>query len=531
MESLQPGDPVRIDKYQLLGRLGQGGMGRVYFARSQGGKAVAVKVINPDYADNSEYRRRFAIEAAAAKKVSGAFTAAVVDAGPDDKPPWLAIEFVFGPTLAYAVAPGNRATPLPPEAVWRLAGGLAEALRAVHGCDLVHRDLKPGNVLLDVDGPKVIDFGIARGLASSGGTMPGVPLGTYGYMSPEQSWSMPVGPQSDVFSLGCVLVFAVTGAPPAADDRRVAVREQPGLRDAPSELRSLVQWCLAPRPEQRPTPDELLTRIEVGRSRYPQAAGLEFWPPAVDILVRSEGDRLRHYLTANGGTSGGKQPYTPTAPDPRAVGGKKTLGHEDTQPARRPPRSVPVLDDSLFLAYRPRIAAGGVLHRRPGEQLDAVGQVMRAEYHLARRDYTAAEDAYRASLSLNPKDPVVHVDLGRTLYLTQRYGDAESAFVDALHVAPDIIAARRNRYIAVKRATGRSQEAKSLYAELEQACYEVIDLGDDLSDAASWTNLGDALCCLGRHDDAVRDYRMALTLDPGNPRLIEKLNHATGRIG
>jgi hypothetical protein len=529
MEPLRPGDPVKIGEYQLLGRLGQGGMGTVYFGRSRAGKLVAVKVINPDVAGNSEFRRRFIGEAEAAKKVSGAFTAAVVDTGPGETSPWLAIEFVFGPTLGQAVTPaepGKPRTPLPPDAIWSLAGGLTEALRAVHSCDLVHRDLKPGNVLLDVNGPKVIDFGIARGLTSSGGTMPGIALGTPGYMSPEQSRALRAGPGSDVFSLGCVLIFAATGAPPVTDRFGAAVWQQPALQDVPAELRSLIERCLAPLPEHRPSPDELITRIEIGRSRYPQASGLAFWPPAVDSLVRSEGARISRYLA-----SGGKQPYTPTEPNRGAHGRAAAVGEAGTQSVRRRPRLVPFLDDLLFSAYRPRFTGGGVIHRRPGEMLDAAGHALDAERHLERGHYTAAEDAYRASLSLNPKDPVIHVDLGRALYLLKRHGDAESAFLDALGLAPDMVAARRNLYIVVKRAAGRSQEAERLREELEQACHEVIDLDDDPSDVTSCANLGDALCCLDRHDDAVHSYRTALKLDPGNPRLLEKLNHATSRTG
>src|SRR5580704_9138195 len=157
MEALQPGDPRVAGPFRLRARLGAGGMGRVYLGYSPAGRAVAVKVCHPEFAADPAFVTRFAREVAAARAVNGLYTAQVIDAGPDDSPPWLATSYVPGPSLHDAVAGHG---PLPGPAVWRLAAGLAEALQAVHARGLVHRDLKPTNVLLAVDGPRVIDFGV-----------------------------------------------------------------------------------------------------------------------------------------------------------------------------------------------------------------------------------------------------------------------------------------------------------------------------------------------------------------------------------
>src|SRR3954470_2524699 len=186
-------------------------MGRVYLGYSPGGRAVAVKIVHPELAGDAEFMARFQREVQAAEAVSGAYTAPVVGAGPNDTPPWLATSFVAGPSLADLVAGLG---PLPEAAVWRLAGGLIEALQAIHAQGLVHRDLKPGNILLAADGPRVIDFGISRALHGASMTATRVTMGTPAYMSPEQAQGHAVGPPSDVFSLGSVLAFAATGRAP-----------------------------------------------------------------------------------------------------------------------------------------------------------------------------------------------------------------------------------------------------------------------------------------------------------------------------
>ncbi|MFC4464642.1 serine/threonine-protein kinase [Streptomyces xiangluensis] len=213
MEPLTSGDPSRIGTYQLLGRLGVGGMGRVYLGQSQSHRLVAIKVIKSDLlAEAADHlRARFDREIAAIRKVSGFYTAAVVDSGVDDAGlPWLATAYVPAPSLAQIVAAGG---PLPVQTVQWLAAGIAEALISIHAAGVVHRDLKPSNVLVASDGPRVIDFGIARAIDDTRITH-GV-LGTPAFMSPEQAIdTRKAGAASDVFSLGSTLVYAVTGRAP-----------------------------------------------------------------------------------------------------------------------------------------------------------------------------------------------------------------------------------------------------------------------------------------------------------------------------
>ena len=262
MQPLQPDDPSRIGPYTLIARLGTGGMGVVFLARSVGGRTVAVKVVRPELAASDDFRARFRREVQAAQAVSGTYTAPVVDFDHDAETPWLATAYVLGPSLAEAVAAHG---PLPEASVRTLGAVLAEALRAIHGAGLVHRDLKPSNVLLAADGPRVIDFGIARALDGTGGelTSTGVVVGSPGYMAPEQASGLPIGPAGDVFSLGSVLSFAATGRGPF-DASSVAtllykvVHEPPELDALPAGLREPVGACLAKAPEQRVTPDTLL---------------------------------------------------------------------------------------------------------------------------------------------------------------------------------------------------------------------------------------------------------------------------------
>jgi hypothetical protein len=262
-EELQPGDPERIGPYRVIRVLGSGGMGRVFLCRSAGGRPVAVKVIRADLAADREFRARFRREVEAARKVSGLYTALLVDADPDGPVPWLATAYVPGLSLADAVADHG---PLSPASVLTLAAGLAESLTAIHAVGLVHRDLKPSNVLLADDGPRVIDFGISRAAEASALTRTGLVVGSPGFMSPEQAEGGQVGPPSDVFSLGAVLTYAATGQGPFGAGSTAAlvyrvVHGAPALDGIPADLRALIERCLTKDPGMRPTAPDLLAGL------------------------------------------------------------------------------------------------------------------------------------------------------------------------------------------------------------------------------------------------------------------------------
>ena len=252
----------------------------MFLGESADGQFAAVKVIKAELAADRDFRVRFRREAAAARSVSGRFTARLIDADVDGPEPWLATEYVDGPSLAEAVALDG---PLPADSVLVLAAGLAEALAAIHAASLVHRDLKPENVLLADDGPRVIDFGIARADGASRLTSTGVVIGTFAFMSPEQARGRAVGPPSDVFSLGSVLVFAATGQGPfgAGADAELLYRvahEMPDLDHVPAELRQLAARCLAGDPARRPAPGDLLADLSHVRPAKGWLPGLTVMP-------------------------------------------------------------------------------------------------------------------------------------------------------------------------------------------------------------------------------------------------------------
>ncbi|GAA4967072.1 hypothetical protein GCM10023205_34790 [Yinghuangia aomiensis] len=260
MQALEPGDPRQVGRYRITARIGAGGMGRVFLARSPGGRAFAIKVVHPELAREADFRRRFAREVAAARLVNGAFTAGVVDADPHGSPAWLATVYVPGVSLKEAVA---RHGPWPAAAVLALGAGLSEALEAIHDAGVVHRDFKPSNILLAADGPRVIDFGISITSEASTFTAAGATVGTPGFMSPEQLTGAPVGPASDVFALGAVLAYTATGVHPFGTGHAHvlhyrAVYESPDLRTLPPELHGIVAACLAKQPGQRPALADLL---------------------------------------------------------------------------------------------------------------------------------------------------------------------------------------------------------------------------------------------------------------------------------
>ncbi|NGN64688.1 serine/threonine protein kinase [Streptomyces sp. A7024] len=282
MRALGAGDPRRIGEYELDGVLGEGGMGKVYLGRSPGGRKVAVKLAKPELGADPRFRDRFRSEVAAARKVGGFHTAPVVDADPDAELPWMVTAFIPGPSLGELL---HRDGPLDESRLRGLGAALAEALRAIHACDLVHRDLKPSNIIMAADGPRVVDFGIARALGETRLTTAAGVVGTPGFLAPEQiSDPGRIGPACDVFALGAVLVQAAGGVPFGDGDLMAlmyrAVHEAADVSAVPAELRRLVAACLEKRPEDRPTPAAILAEL-TGRA----APVRDLPPPPVqDVL-------------------------------------------------------------------------------------------------------------------------------------------------------------------------------------------------------------------------------------------------------
>ncbi|WP_254716500.1 serine/threonine-protein kinase [Actinomadura sp. WMMB 499] len=275
-EALRPGDPERLGPYRLTGRLGRGGMGTVYLGEDAGGRRVAVKVINRELAGEGSFRERFRREVTAARQVRRFCTAPVLDAELDRDPLYVVTEYIDGPSLEKAV---QERGPLPGSDLEGLAVGVATALSAIHGAGIVHRDLKPANVLLSSTGPRVIDFGIARALdAADGPTRTGQFVGTPNYLPPEILRGEPITPASDVFSWGCVVAYAGTGAAPFAGETVPAifyrvVHEEPNLEALDPALRDVVAAALDKDPRNRPSVQELLGRL-VGTGSTPDPATL-----------------------------------------------------------------------------------------------------------------------------------------------------------------------------------------------------------------------------------------------------------------
>ncbi|OKI48731.1 serine/threonine protein kinase [Streptomyces sp. TSRI0281] len=321
MEQLTQHDPRRIGPFEVLGRLGAGGMGLVYLARSASGRRVAIKTVRTELAEDQLFRVRFTREVEAARAVSGFYTAAVVDADPRAAVPWLATAYVPAPSLEEIV---NECGPMPTQAVRWLAAGIAEALQSIHGAGLVHRDLKPSNVLVVEDGPRVIDFGIASGVSNTRLTMTNVAVGTPAYMSPEQARdSRSVTGASDIFSLGSTLVFAATGHAPFHGANPVEtvfmlLREGPDTEGLPDDLRPLIESCMQLDAGLRPSPADLQAQLapHLFASGSDDSGTASAWLP---ISATAMIERRR----------GGGRTVAPAAPAPVAA----------PPPPPRPPRS------------------------------------------------------------------------------------------------------------------------------------------------------------------------------------------------
>ncbi|WP_328451361.1 serine/threonine-protein kinase [Streptomyces sp. NBC_00386] len=346
VDQLTQHDPRRIGPFEVLGRLGAGGMGLVYLARSASGRRVAIKTVRTELAEDQLFRVRFSREVEAARAVSGFYTAAVVDADARAAVPWLATAYVPAPSLEEIV---NECGPLPAQAVRWLAAGVAEALQSIHGAGLVHRDLKPSNVLVVEDGPRVIDFGIASGVSNTRLTMTNVAVGTPAYMSPEQAKdSRSVTGASDVFSLGSMLVFAATGHAPFHGANPVEtvfmlLREGPDLEGLPDELRPLIESCMQMDATARPNPADLQAQLapHLFGSGSDDSGTASAWLPerAVGLIETRRGGRPPVKQPAGGsGRSGGGRATVPPPPSHAPV----PVGAPDTGPVRLAGAPVPI---------------------------------------------------------------------------------------------------------------------------------------------------------------------------------------------
>ncbi|MFF4422233.1 serine/threonine-protein kinase [Streptomyces sp. NPDC001549] len=309
LTALSADDPHEIGGYRLHARLGSGGMGVVYLAYTPGGRHIALKAVRREFATDPEFRERFAQEVASARRIHGLFTAQVVDSGEDDRTPWLATAYVPGPSLHQVV---QRHGPLPVRTVLLLIAGIAEALQEIHRAGVVHRDLKPANVLVAGDGPRVIDFGIARAADAAALTGVGLRIGTAAFMAPEQALGHPVTPATDVFALGALAGFVAGGVPPFGNGPESGalyrvVHEHPDLgRIPPRAARPAVvvpgQVSAGPSHDRRP---------DRGRPRAPP---------------RRSAAGVHRRLAAPAGAGGGR------GPDGRRPG----RGVRGVRPVRRP---------------------------------------------------------------------------------------------------------------------------------------------------------------------------------------------------
>jgi serine/threonine protein kinase len=358
----------RIGGYLVERKLGEGGMGTVFLARTRGGRAVALKVAKPELAADPVFRERFRSEVEAARTVGGFHTASVVDADVDGDTLWLATAYIPGPTLAARLAADG---PMDEAQLRALAAALAEALESIHARGLVHRDLKPGNIIMAEDGPRVLDFGIARAVESTRLTATGTAFGTPGFLAPEQALGHDVSGAADVFALGAILVAAAGGSAwgegtPMGLMYR-SVHEPPDLAAVPAGLVDLVSACLAKDPAARPTPTQVLDRI-TGEPEPPRPA----YPATVAV-------------------SPAPSPYTPPTPQPFPAA-PSTPQHLAAGPQLPPPPPTPPQGP---YGFGPPIPLGPpevmLADREARVVVNATGVIL--ELHGAAADFEWAEIA------------------------------------------------------------------------------------------------------------------------------------------
>ncbi|MGH3292604.1 MAG: protein kinase domain-containing protein, partial [Trebonia sp.] len=470
----------------------------VFLGESRGGRKVAIKVVHPHYANDPDFRRRFAHEVAAARQVGGFHTAAVVGADPEADPPWMATAYIPGPSLADAVAQRG---PLDRAEVGRLGAALAEGLAAIHECGLIHRDLKPGNVILAEDGPRIIDFGIAKGADATALTGSSALIGTLRYMSPEQLNGHELTPQSDVFALGTVLAYAATGHDPFQAPAIPGVITRilsgpPDLDPLSGELRGIIADCLAKDPSSRPSPGDLLARFSRPAPQDPTATAAPAPAPgSVPAAVPPPELRL---AGAGGPVRAARGPSPASAgPDDAARRAEATAkAKESTQTG-----------DSLYGQYRYADAEAAY---REAVRLDS-GYLM-AHYGLGcvfrnTGRLPDAETAYREAIRLNPRNFYGYNGLGVVLRDNKRYLQAEAAFREAIRLHPGNFHGH-NGLGTVLYEMKRYPEAEAAYREAIRA------LPDN---AYAYNGLGNVLRATKRYREAAAAYRYALRIDPNEP--------------
>ena len=313
---LLPGDPQWLGVYRLIGRLGEGGQGTVYLAQPPSGQPVAVKLLRAEWTRDPVARARFAREVAAVGKVAPFCTARILDARVEGDQPFVVSEFIDGPSLQAVVA---RHGPLSGSALDRLAVATATALSAIHQAGVIHRDLKPGNVLLGPDGVRVIDFGIARS-ADASATLTSQLFGTPGYMAPEVVRGEQAGPAADVFAWAATITFAATGNPPFHGPNMAATIYQltngePDLGVLSGHLRGIVAECVAKDPAARPTAVDLLMRL----MQYSQHDDVATRPPVFLQAPLQTAPMTDQYAQEPDTYGQGPDPYAPW-PGPYAEG-------------------------------------------------------------------------------------------------------------------------------------------------------------------------------------------------------------------
>ncbi|MFI5642076.1 serine/threonine-protein kinase [Streptomyces goshikiensis] len=440
---LEGDDPRSVAGYRIVARLGAGGMGKVYLSYTPGGRPVAIKVIRPEFAEEAEFRRRFQQEVRAAERVQGLYTAPVIDSDTEGRHPWLATAYVPGPSLADAV---QRHGGLPVTTVLLLVAGVAEALQVIHGAGIVHRDLKPSNVLLAGDGPRVIDFGIARAADATALTGSGVTIGTPTFMAPEQAAGGAITPATDIFALGQVAAYAATGLPAFGEGTSHGVlyrivHEQPDLTRLPSQLQKLVARCLAKEPAARPSVDEVLALCRAANGGAPLRRP-EAWLPgavAADITLRAAAPAPPEVTRV------------PAAPAPAPPGHKPTVTAAPAAPPAvqgvygppTPPPPGPHAQPSMPPGYPPQPSAPSLPPRRRPGMVVAAGLALALLVsggvylvsHNSGTEKQAARSGKRASST--PKasqppagvakapEPVTRTGINLPENYTLRFGDGE----------------------------------------------------------------------------------------------------------